>query len=186
MSLGWTNKVLNLFRQNKEVLKKTYSFTVRIIFSKCFYLFCEKGVLRNFAKFKGKHLCQTLFLQQSCSLQARKFIKKGTLAQVFSCKFCKISENTFCYRTPPVAASGETKRNSEVRWRERRSSKQTSKVGDPPLLNPDYTVSWEILTNAPKQLQKRKIIQAFHTRIFQSILYNQLGTKHILLFRNCI
>ena len=45
MPLGRTNKVLNLFRQNKEVLKKTYSFTVRIIFSKCFYLFCEKGVL---------------------------------------------------------------------------------------------------------------------------------------------
>ena len=33
------------------------------------------------------------------------FIKKETLAQVFSCKFCKISKNIFCYRTPPVAAS---------------------------------------------------------------------------------
>ena len=35
------------------------------------------------------------------------FIKKKTLAQVFSCEFCKISKNTFSYRTPPVAASGE-------------------------------------------------------------------------------
>ena len=25
-------------------------------------VFCEKGVLRNFAKFTGKHLCQSLFL----------------------------------------------------------------------------------------------------------------------------
>ena len=24
-------------------------------------VFCEKGVLRNFAKFTGKHLCQSLF-----------------------------------------------------------------------------------------------------------------------------
>ena len=31
--------------------------------------------------------------------------KKETLAQVFSCKFCEISKNTFSYRTPPVAAS---------------------------------------------------------------------------------
>ena len=31
---------------------------------------------------------------------------KETLAQVFSCEFCKISKNTFSYRTPPVAASG--------------------------------------------------------------------------------
>ena len=33
------------------------------------------------------------------------FIKKETLAQVFSCEFCEISKNTFSYRTPPVAAS---------------------------------------------------------------------------------
>ena len=25
-------------------------------------VFCEKGVLRNFAKFSGKQLCQSLFL----------------------------------------------------------------------------------------------------------------------------
>ena len=33
------------------------------------------------------------------------FIKKETLAQVFSCEFCEISKNTFFHRTPPVAAS---------------------------------------------------------------------------------
>ena len=30
---------------------------------------------------------------------------EGSLAQMFSCEFCKISKNTFFYRTPPVAAS---------------------------------------------------------------------------------
>ena len=39
--------------------------------------------------------------------QACNFIKIVTLAQVFSCKFCKISKNTFSYRIPPVAASEE-------------------------------------------------------------------------------
>ena len=38
--------------------------------------------------------------------QACNFIKKETLAQVFSCKFREISKNTFYYRTPLVAASG--------------------------------------------------------------------------------
>ena len=38
-------------------------------------------------------------------LQACNFIKKETLTQVFSCEFCKISQNTFLYRTPLVAAS---------------------------------------------------------------------------------
>ena len=55
-------------------------------------MFCKKGVLRNFTKFTGKHLCQCLFF-------------KETLAQVFSCEFCEISKNTFFYRTAPVATS---------------------------------------------------------------------------------
>ena len=37
---------------------------------------------------------------------ACNFIKKETLAQVFSCEFCEISKNTFFYRTPLAAASG--------------------------------------------------------------------------------
>ena len=40
--------------------------------------------------------------------QVCNFIKKEALAQVFSCEFCKISKNTFSYRTPPVAASENT------------------------------------------------------------------------------
>ena len=62
---------------------------------------CKKGVLRNFSKFTGKHLCQSLFfIKLACN-----FIKKETLAQVFSCEFCKISKNIFFHTTPPVAAS---------------------------------------------------------------------------------
>ena len=37
--------------------------------------------------------------------EACNFIKKETLAQVFSCKFCETVKNTFVHRTPPVAAS---------------------------------------------------------------------------------
>ena len=37
-----------------------------------------------------------------------QLIKKETPAQVFSCEFYEISENTFFYRTPLVAASAVT------------------------------------------------------------------------------
>ena len=37
--------------------------------------------------------------------KACNFIKKETLAHVFSCEFCEISKNIFSYRTPLVAAS---------------------------------------------------------------------------------
>ena len=63
-------------------------------------VFCKKGVLRNFAKYTGKHLCQSL-LFEACN-----FIKKETLAKVFFWEFCKISKNTFSYKTPSVAAAG--------------------------------------------------------------------------------
>ena len=37
--------------------------------------------------------------------EACNFIKKETLAQVFSSEFCEVSKNTFSYGTPLVAAS---------------------------------------------------------------------------------
>ena len=39
------------------------------------------------------------------------FIKKETLAQVFSCEFCEISKNTSSCRTPPEAAFGYSNHN---------------------------------------------------------------------------
>ena len=48
-------------------------------------MFCKKGFLKNFTKFTGKHLCQSLFFNAVAGLD--------------------ISKNTFSYRTTPVAAS---------------------------------------------------------------------------------
>ena len=49
--------------------------------------------------------------QENTSVRVSFLIKlkalgvEETLAQVFSCEFCKISNNTFSYRTPPAASS---------------------------------------------------------------------------------
>ena len=50
-------------------------------------VFSKKGVLRNFAKFAGKHLCQRLFFNKVAGL------------------YFFIPLEHFYYRTPPVAAS---------------------------------------------------------------------------------
>ena len=70
-------------------------------------MFYKKDVLRNFEKFTGKHLCQRLFLNKVAGLRPKacNFIKKKSLAQMFSCEFFEISKNTFFHRTPLVAAS---------------------------------------------------------------------------------
>ena len=65
---------------NKKVIKRRSSRPA---------VFCKKGVIRNFAKFTGKHLCQSLFL----------------MAQVFSCEFCE---------TSPVAASENGIKNKKA------------------------------------------------------------------------
>ena len=46
------------------------------------------GVLKKFAKFTEKHLCQSLFFNKIAG------IKKETLAEMFSCEFSEIFKNT--------------------------------------------------------------------------------------------
>ena len=72
--------------RNWRLIRIWFLSRVRKSRSSLLEVFCKKGVLRNFAKFTGKYLCQSLFFNK----------------QVFSCEFCKISENTLFYRTPPV------------------------------------------------------------------------------------
>ena len=55
------------------------------------------GVLKNFVKFTGKHLCQSLYFNKVA----------GDLAQVFSCKFCEIFKKNFFteHRWPTASVS---------------------------------------------------------------------------------
>ena len=56
--------------------------------------FYKIGVLKNFAKFTEKHPCQSLFFNKIADV-AYNFVKKETLAQVFSCEVCEIFKNIF-------------------------------------------------------------------------------------------
>ena len=51
-------------------------------------------VLKKFAKFTGKHLCQSLFFDKVAG-SACNFIRKEILTRVFSYEFCQISKSTF-------------------------------------------------------------------------------------------
>ena len=55
----------------------------------------RKGVLGNFAKFAGKHLCQSFLFNKIAGLKFATSVKKEALAQVFSCEFYEIFKNTF-------------------------------------------------------------------------------------------
>ena len=84
-----------VFRYQQAVLKSLkYHFQKQPL--GVFYI--KKGVLRNFAKLTGKHLCQSLYFSWP---EACNFIKKDTLAQVFYITppgdwFCS-SKKQFCF-----------------------------------------------------------------------------------------
>ena len=57
-------------------------------------MFCKKAALRDFPKFTGKHLCQSLFITKVGG-QGRQFYLKRTLAQVFPVNFAKFGRTPF-------------------------------------------------------------------------------------------
>ena len=58
-------------------------------------VFCKKGVIRNFAKFTGKHLCQSLFLNKYSGLRPENFLKKRLWYRCFSVNFAKFLKTLF-------------------------------------------------------------------------------------------
>ena len=54
-----------------------------------------KGVLRNFAKFTGKHLCQGLFFNQVVDLRPTTLLKKRLWHRYFPVNFAKFLKKPF-------------------------------------------------------------------------------------------
>ena len=55
----------------------------------------KKGILRNSAKFTGKHLSQNLFFNKVAGWSLATLLKKGFWHRKFSCEFNNISKNKF-------------------------------------------------------------------------------------------
>ena len=65
-------------------------------------MFCKKVFLEILENSQENTYARVSILLK---LQTCNFIKKETLAKVFSCEFCEISENSFFYRPPHMAAT---------------------------------------------------------------------------------
>ena len=58
-------------------------------------VFCRKGVLRNFAKYTGKHLCQSLFFNKVACLSSATLLKKKIWHWCFPVNFAKFLKAPF-------------------------------------------------------------------------------------------
>ena len=56
---------------------------------------CKKGVLENFAKFTGKHLCQSLFFYKVAVLRPATLLKKRPWHMCFPVNFEKFLRTPF-------------------------------------------------------------------------------------------
>ena len=59
----------------------------------------KKGVLRNFTKFTGKHLCQSLFFSKVASLRPATLLKKRLWHRCFFVNFVKFLRTPFLQNT---------------------------------------------------------------------------------------
>ena len=57
-------------------------------------VFCKKGVIRNFAKFTGKHLCQSLFFNKFAGSSLQLYWNWDSGTGAFQ-RIFEISKNTF-------------------------------------------------------------------------------------------
>ena len=58
-----------------------------------------KGVLRNFTKFTGKHLCQSLFFNKVAGLRPATLLKKRLWHKCFPVNFAKFLRTHFLHNT---------------------------------------------------------------------------------------
>ena len=85
----------------------------------------KNGVLKNFSKFTGKHLCQSLFFNKTTCLRPATLYKKR-LVQVFSCGFCKIFKNNFLTEHLRMLASQNMCSIKKLPWKVYQNSQEKS------------------------------------------------------------
>ena len=85
-----------IFIDNERLL--TYGYSVKYRSSRP-DVFCKEGVLRNFTKFKGKHLCQSLFFNKVADLRPATLLKKRLWHRCFPVNFVKFVRTLFLQNT---------------------------------------------------------------------------------------
>ena len=87
---------------NVETTAKVVATIVKIlpiyrsIHKRCFI---KKGVLKNFAKFTGKHLCQSLFFNKVAGLKPATLLKKRLWHRCFPVNSAKFLRASFLQNT---------------------------------------------------------------------------------------
>ena len=84
---------------------------------------------------------------------------------------------------------GETDRNTTIRWKEHDHPKRSTQNSDPAkhlIANPTHKFSWIIVTSAPRQYLKRRILESYIIAQKKPKINIQKTPRVLFLFRNGI
>ena len=112
MELGHSDKHFNYNTRKKGSARKNFGYLLLEKLKNCIlhtevvaWRCSVKRVFLEISENSQENTCAGVFFKKRWRPQTSNFIKKETLAQVFSCEFSESSKSTFSYRTPRVAAS---------------------------------------------------------------------------------
>ena len=80
-------------------IKNSISFRRRTLRSSRPEVFCKEGVLKNFANFTGKHLCQSLFFNENAGLSPATLLKRRLWHKCFLVNFANFLGTPFLCNT---------------------------------------------------------------------------------------
>ena len=96
----WTIfQVENYIKFQYYFIKNSISFRRRTLRSSRLEVFCKKGLLKNFANFTGKHLCQSLFFNENAGLSPATLLKKRLWHKCFLVNFANSLGTPFLYNS---------------------------------------------------------------------------------------
>ena len=81
---------------------------------------------------------------------------------------------------------GETIRNAQTRFNEHEDIRKTSEPAKHLKNNTTHTFTWSVISRAPENFQKRKILEAYYIQVLNPSLNEQLDSDVLTLFRNGI
>ena len=127
-----TSQLMNTELTSENIF--TYLQNFRLLKYRSSHQKCSvrKGVLRNFAKFTWKHLCQSLFLNKVAGLRLATLLKKRISHRCFHENFAKFLRTTTFFHRIPLAA---TLANNNTQMNNNNNTKDNIKNNNPKLQN---------------------------------------------------
>ena len=114
----------------------------------------KKGVLKNFAKSTGKHLCQSLFFNKVAGLTSATLLKKRLWHRCFPVDFAKFLRTPFVQNTSGRlllwTTASETSNTKYLELMKRRSKVQEKNMSCERVLNLDQ---WKTFSESYKPMR---------------------------------